>query len=97
MKPTIVSLPAGASIPEGAVRVHLGSPETALAPRGSMMKNSLGDTIYRQVESAFDHWSDSAYADCPHAHDLFEILANQAHVELRAALNQIKTEKGIPD
>ena len=87
---TPILLKPGTPIPPGAIRVHLGNPETALIPRGSMAKNSLGETIAEKLLSSWDHWTDKEYSDNPHRDDLLNTLIEQAHAEFDAAIEVLE-------
>ena len=52
-----------ANIPPGAVRVHFGSVETALFPRGPMMKNSVGELLLERLRASREHWTSESYGD----------------------------------
>lgn len=91
-KATPILLKPGTPLPLGAVQVHFGSPETALIPRGSMQKNSLGDMIVDRLLSAWVHWTDKKYADNPHPDDLLNMLLEQSRTELGAAIEILKAK-----
>jgi len=66
-------------IKEGtAKQVHFGTCNSIFRPRGSMMKNSVGEYILGKLASEFESWTDPKYADNP---DL-EILIRTMHQNL---------------
>ena len=92
---TPILLKPGTPIPPGAIRVHFGTPETALIPRGSMAKNSLGETIVEKLLSSWDHWTDKKYGDNPHHDDLLNMLIEQAHAEFDAAIEVLRKKAEV--
>lgn len=91
-KTTPVLLKPGTPLPPGAIRIHFGNPETALAPRGSMAKNSLGETIFERLKSSYENWTDTKYADNPNPTALANSLHDQAKAELQAALDKFAAD-----
>lgn len=88
----ITAAPKGTPLPPGAQQVHFGSHENILAPRGSMLKNSLGETIYERLKSSYENWADPKYADNPDPMTLANSLHDQAKAELQAALDKFAAE-----
>jgi len=71
-----------------AKKVHLGSPRSALKPRGSLKKESIGLTILERLISVFQHWSGPSYSDNPDIGALIYHLKNNLDLEVAAAWNE---------
>ncbi len=72
-------------IPEGAVRVHLYSPERVLRPRGSLKKESLSEYLLERLTNSYEDWTDEDYGDNPSKLKLLELLKENLDQEVRIA------------
>jgi len=62
-------------IKEGrAKRVHLYQSYNMLMPRGSMKKESIGETILNRLLGCYEDWTDSEYGDNPDKEEVLKTL-----------------------
>ena len=85
-------LPPGTPIPEGAIQIHLGSPQRVLFGRGPCQKESLSLDIYERLVLTYEHWTDQRYGDNPDEDELYEQIVANAKLELERALAKFEEE-----
>jgi len=73
-------------LPPDAKKVHLIPYQSALKPRGSMAKNSLGLYIFMKLMSAYESWTNPNYYDNPEETVLVRTLVDNVKNEVDAAI-----------
>jgi len=79
-------------LPPGAVRIHLGRLETALFPRGPMMKNSVGEDLLCRLRATRDHWTDESYGDSVSQEEATESLVEQLRAEVERVISDFELD-----
>jgi len=87
-----MSLREVSDLPPGAVRVHLGCLDSALFPRGPMMKNSIGESLLCSLRSARDHWTSDLYADSVGHEEATESLVEQLRAEVERVISDFELD-----
>lgn len=77
-------------MPPQAKKVHMGSPDAALAPRGTLQKNSLSLYIYDKLRELHELWTDSQYSDSASDDEMVGILEKALESEVEQALRAYK-------
>lgn len=81
---------------EGQVqKVHLGSIRDALAPRGTMEKNSLSKRVYDILQSKLEYWTDPEYSDSLDEDEAVLALVEQAEREVAAAISAFINDASV--
>ena len=71
-----------------AKKVHWGSCEDVLMPRGSMEKESIGLSVLERLESIFESYTDPSYSDNPDIGTLLFHLKSNLDSECQKAWNE---------
>jgi len=69
-------------------QIHLYDVHNVLRPRGTMKKESLGETILERLLSAHEGWTDPKFGDNPDKDDLYEIIKKNLQEEVNGALEE---------
>lgn len=83
-------------LPPGSIRVHLYNVSNVLRPRGTMQKESLGQSIYERLDSVYDSWTDPTYGDNPGSEVLLELLRKNLQEETENAWKEFLEKKINP-
>ena len=81
------------SIPEGAIRIHLYSYHNVLKPRGSMKKESLGNSIYERLTDTYEDWTNPDHGDNPREDELVKQLRKNLLSEVETAWDKFINDK----
>jgi len=66
-------------------RIHLYNINDVLRPRGSMKKESLGETILERLQSVYESWTNPEFGDNPDIDDLYKAMEKNLHEEVDGA------------
>jgi len=89
---SIVGLERVDFLPPGVVRVHFGSVDTALFPRGPMMKNSIGELLLERLRASRDHWTSESYGDSVGHEEATESLVRQLRAEVERVISDFELD-----
>ena len=81
------------SIPKGAIRIHLYSYHNVLKPRGSMKKESLGNSIYERLTDTYEDWTNPDHGDNPSVDELLKQLSKNLLSEVETAWDKFISNK----
>ncbi len=81
------------SIPDGTIRIHLYSYHNVLKPRGSMKKESLGNSIYERLTDTYEDWTNPDHGDNPSEDELLKQLRKNLLSEVEAAWEKFISNK----
>jgi hypothetical protein len=81
------------SIPDGTIRIHLYSYHNVLKPRGSMKKESLGNSIYERLADTYEDWTNPDHGDNPSEDELLKQLRKNLLSEVETAWDKFINNK----
>ena len=81
------------SIPKGAIRIHLYSYHNVLKPRGSMKKESLGNSIYERLTDTYEDCTNPDHGDNPNEYELLKQLRKNLLSEVETAWDKFINNK----
>ena len=73
-------------LPPGAVKVHFGTVDTALFPRGSMQKESVGEYLLDRLRDLRHQWTNKSYGDSVSREDATKALAEALCAEVQEVI-----------
>ena len=79
-------------LPENCTPVHFGSVETALFPRGPMMKNSVGELLLERLRANRDHWTSGSYSDSVSQEEATEKLVRALREEVERVISDFELD-----